>query len=92
MLRVLVLFSEAPEPERYAVHAELCRAVPGGEFSHGPVFATPAGVPAYAYLAEWRFSDRRAFDAAMRTPEFAATGRDAAALGVPFSVHFAETA
>jgi hypothetical protein len=92
VLRVLVLYPQAPDPERYAAHAELCRKVPGGEFSHGPVFATPFGEPAYAYLAEWRFPDRAAFDAATRTPEFAATGRDGAAMGLPFSVHFAESA
>jgi hypothetical protein len=92
VLHVLVLYRDAPDPERYAAHAELCRAVPGATFSHGRVFATPVGEPAYAYAAEWRFPDREAFDAATRSAEFAATGRDAAAMGLRFSVHFAESA
>jgi hypothetical protein len=31
-----------------------------------------------------------AFKTAARTEEFAATGKDAAAMGIPFHVHFAE--
>ena len=31
-----------------------------------------------------------AFRSAARTPEFAETGKDAMAMGVPFHVHFAE--
>jgi hypothetical protein len=31
-----------------------------------------------------------AFKAATRTPEFAATGKDAAEMGVPFRVHFCD--
>ena len=90
MVRVIVTYGAAPDRERYAAHAELCRAVPGGEFSHGPVFGSPTGDATFAYVAEWRFPDMDAFKAAARTPEFAATGRDAADLGVPFQVHFAE--
>ena len=48
------------------------------------------GDAAFAYTAEWRFPDMDAFKAATRTPEFAATGKDAAEMGVPFRVHFCD--
>jgi EthD domain-containing protein len=89
MVRVFVVYEAEPDAERYEQHAELCRQVPGGTFRHGPVFGTPAGEPRFRYYAEWEFADRDAFKAAARTPEFAATGKDAMELGVPFQVHFA---
>ena len=57
MVIVLVTYDELPDPDRYAEHAALCDAVPGGEFAHGPVFGSPMGDPAFAYMAEWRFPD-----------------------------------
>ena len=60
----MVTYDELPDPDRYAEHAELCSRVPGGEFSHGPVFGSPMGEPAFAYAAEWRFPDMEAFKAA----------------------------
>jgi hypothetical protein len=87
---VLVTYDELPDPDRYAEHAALCHAVPGGEFAHGPVFGSPMGEPAFAYTAEWRFPDMDAFKAATRTPEFAATGKDAAEMGIAFRVHFCD--
>ena len=92
MVRVFVVYEEAPDADRYERHAELCRQVPGATFRHGPVFGAPVGDPRYRYYAEWEFPDREAFKAAARTPEFAETGRDAAAMGVPFHVHFADVA
>jgi hypothetical protein len=90
--RVFVVYEREPEPERYERHAELCRAVPGGTFRHGKVFGAPAGDPKYAYYAEWEFPDRDTFKEAVRTPEMAATGKDAMEMGIPFHVHFAELA
>ena len=90
MVRVFVLYEQEPESERYEQHAELCRKVPGGEFRHGRVFGAPMGEPKYAYYAEWEFPDRASFDAAARTEEFTATGKDAMAMGGKFHVHFAE--
>jgi hypothetical protein len=92
MVRAFVLYEAAPDPERYEQHAELCRRVPGGTFRHGRVFGAPFGEPRYAYYAEWEFESRDAFKEAARTPEFAATGKDAAELGVPFHVLFADVA
>ena len=90
MVIVIVTYEELPDADRYAEHAELCRRVPGGDFVHGPVFGSPLGEPAFAYVAEWRFPDMDAFTAATRTPEFAATGQDAAAMAIAFRVHFCD--
>ena len=90
MIRVFIVYEQEPDPARYEQHAELCGRVEGGTFRHGKVFGAPAGEPRYRYYAEWEFADRDAFKAAARTPEFAETGRDAAAMGVPFHVMFAD--
>ena len=90
MVRAFVLYEQEPDPERFERHAELCRRVEGGRFRHGRVFGAPMGEPRYRYYAEWEFDDMDAFKTAARTPEFAATGKDAMEMGVPFHVHFAE--
>jgi hypothetical protein len=90
VIRVFVVYEGEPDPDRFAQHAELCEKVPGGTFRHGSVFGAPMGEPAFRYYAEWEFPDLEAFKAASRTPEFAATGKDAMELGIPFKVHFAE--
>ena len=90
MVRVVIVYEQEPEAARYEQHAELCRRVEGGEFRHGKVFGAPFGEPRYAYVAEWEFPSMDAFKTAARTPEFAETGKDAMALGVPFHVFFAE--
>jgi hypothetical protein len=87
MVRVFVLYEQEPDP--YEEHADLCRRVAGGTFRHGKVFGSPTG-QRYAYYAEWEFPDTDAFKAASRTEEFAATGKHAAQMGIPFHVHFAE--
>jgi hypothetical protein len=90
MVRAFVLYESEPDPERYERHAELCRKVPGGTFRHGEVFGAPMGEPAYAYYAEWEFSDRAAFEEAARSEEFMATGKDAMEMGGRFHVLFAD--
>ena len=89
MVRAFVLYEQEPEPTRFEEHADLCRKVPGGTFRHGRVFGAPMGEPRYRYYAEWEFPDGDAFNAAARTDEFRATGKDAMEMGVPFHVHFA---
>jgi hypothetical protein len=90
MVRVFVVYEDAPDAERLEQHAELCRQVQGGTFRHGPVFGAPVGEPRFRYYAEWEFPDQGAFREAAATPEFARTGKDAVEMGVPFQVHFAE--
>jgi hypothetical protein len=89
MIKVFVLYEQEPEPEAYKEHAELCRRVEGGTFRHGKVFGSPTG-QRYAYYAEWDFPDMESFKSASQTEEFAATGKHAAQMGIPFHVHFAE--
>jgi hypothetical protein len=89
MIKVFVLYEQEPDSEAYQEHADLCRCVAGGTFRHGKVFGSPTG-QRYAYYAEWDFPDMEAFQAASRTEEFAATGKHAAAMGIPFHVHFAD--
>jgi hypothetical protein len=90
MIRAFVLYDEEPEPGRYAQHVELCRRVEGCDFRHGRVFAAPMGDPEFRYYAEWEFPDLDAFKAAARSPEFMATGKDAAEMGGTFHVMFAD--
>ena len=90
MIRALVLYDEAPDADRYAQHAELCRKVPRGTFRHGRVFGAPMGEPKYAYYAEWEFPDMDAFKSAARSEEFMATGKDAMEMGGRFQVMFAD--
>jgi hypothetical protein len=89
MIKVFVLYEQEPDPAQYEEHVQLCRRVEGGTFRHGKIFGSPTGQK-YAYYAEWDFPDMETFKTASRTDEFAATGRHAAELGIPFHVHFAE--
>jgi hypothetical protein len=90
VIRAFVLYDGEPDAQRFAEHAELCRRVPGVTFRHGRVFGAPMGEPAHRYYAEFEWPDIDAFKSAARSPEFAETGKDARALGVPFTVEFAE--
>ena len=89
MIRVFVVYEQEPDPERYAQHVEIASKVPGATFRHGKVFGTPFGEPAYRYYAEFEWDDRESFDAAVRSDAFAASGKDAMEMGIPFTVHFA---
>ena len=46
------------------------------------------GEPKHAFYAEWEFPDKAAFDAAVRSDEFMASGKDAHKRGLP--QHFVE--
>ena len=63
--------------------------MPRAVFRHGKVLGAP-GEPEFQYYAEWEFPNMETFKATARTPEFAATGKDAKEMGIPFKVHFAE--
>lgn len=90
MVRAFVLYEGDVDPDRYAQHVELCRRVPAAAFRHGRVFGSPAGAPQHRYYAEFEWPDMDAFKAAAGDPVFAETAQDAEAMGVPFSVEFAE--
>ena len=90
MVRAIVLYDAAPDPDRYAQHVELCRKVEGATFRHGRVFGAPTGEPKYGYYAEWEFPDKEAFKAAASSDEFMATGKDAMEMGGRFTILFAD--
>ena len=91
MYRVIVLYAEAPDAASYEEHAEVCRRVPNGVFRYGMVTGAPMGAPPHAFYAEWEFADKNAFEIAVGSEEFMATGKDAYRRGYPMpSVEFAE--
>jgi hypothetical protein len=90
MIRAFVLYEGDVDPDRYAEHVALCRSVPGATFRHGKFFGAPMGEPEHRYYAEFEWPNLDAFKAAARSPEFAETGRDAMAMGVKYTVEFAD--
>ncbi len=92
MVRAFVLFEgEAPEAERYEQHVnDFAAKVPGATFRHGGVFGAAFGDPKYKYYFEFEFPDMDSFKAATRSEEFAAAGKDAMEMGIPFNVYFVE--
>jgi hypothetical protein len=83
MYRVVVLYEDVPDADSYAEHAEVCKLVPNGVFRYGPVTGSPMGEAKHAFFAEWEFADKAAFDAAVRSDEFMASGKDAYKRGLP---------
>jgi hypothetical protein len=89
MVRAVILYEREPDPERYARHVEeFAGAVDCKAFRHGKAFGAPFGEPAFAYYAEFEWDEMDAFKTAARTEEFAASGKDAMELGIPFTVTF----
>jgi hypothetical protein len=90
MVRAFVLYEQEVDPERYRQHVEeFVRPIPA-TFRQGKVFGAAVGEPQFRHYAEFEFPDMASFQEAARSPEFAAAGKDAAGMGIPFSVHFAE--
>jgi hypothetical protein len=88
MIRVFVLYSEAPEPERYEQHVVLSRQeVPQATIRHGRIFGSPEGKPEFAHYFEYEFADRDAFRSAEAGLNRAA--EDADEMGVEHRVFFA---
>jgi hypothetical protein len=93
VVRAVILYEREPDPERYARHVEEFGAkVECDAFRHGKAFGAPMGEPAFAYYAEFEWADREGFKAAARTEEFAASGKDAMDMGIPFTVTFTDVA
>ena len=90
MVRMAVLYEREVDPDRYKRHLEeFVSKVECQAFRHGKAFGSPFDKPAFAYYAEFEWADMDAFKATARTEEFAASGKDAMEMGIPFQVHFA---
>ena len=90
MIRAIIQYESEPDPERYQQHLEEFTApVECSAFRHGKVFGSPFGDPEYRYYAEFEWDDMESFKAAASSDAFAASGKDAMAMGIPFTVHFA---
>jgi hypothetical protein len=90
MIRAVVLYEGDVDPKRYAEHLPVAQRVPANAFRHGRVFGAPRGDPPHRYYAEFEWADRASFDAAMASPEWLDSGKDAMAIGVRFAVEFVE--
>jgi hypothetical protein len=90
MVRAFVLYEGDVDPARYQRHIEeTVRPIPA-TFRHGKVFGAAGGEPQFRYYAEFEFAGVDSFRQVAASPEFAATAKDAAEMGIPFSVHFVE--
>jgi hypothetical protein len=90
VIRAIVQYESEPDPERYRAHIdEFVAPVGCTAFRHGKVFGSPFGEPAYRYHAAFECGDMESFKTAVSSEEFAASGKDALAMGIPFTVHFA---
>jgi hypothetical protein len=91
MIRAIVLYEGDVDPERYQRHLDDFTYPIPATFRHGKIFAAPPGMEQrYRYYAEFEWPDMATFQEVVSSPEFAAAGKDAADMGIPFSVHFAE--
>ena len=93
MVRAVILYEREPDPERYAGHVdEFAKQVDCKAFRHGRAFGAPFGEPAFAYFAEFEWDDMDAFKSGARSEAFAASGKDAMEMGIPFTVTFTDIA
>jgi hypothetical protein len=90
MVRAIIQYESEPDPDRYRQHIEeYARSVECSAFRHGKVFGSPFGDPTCKYYAEFEWTDMDAFKSAVSSDAFAASGKDAMAMGIPFTVNFA---
>ena len=91
MVRMAVLYEREVDPERYQRHLdEFVAKVECRAFRHGKAFGSPFDAPAFAYYAEFEWDDMDAFKSTARSEEFAASGKDAMEMGIPFTATFVE--
>ena len=89
MVRAIIQYESEPDPARYQQHLDdYTSKVECSAFRHGKVFGSPFGEPTFRYYAEFEWDDMESFKAATSAPEFAESGKDAMAMGIPFTVNF----
>ena len=86
MVRAFVLYEGDVDPERYQQHLdEFVSQIPA-TFRHGKIVAHRRSArQRFHHYAEFEFPDMESFQQVANSPEFAATGKDAATMGIPFS-------
>jgi len=90
VIRAIIQYESEPDADRYQKHIdEFVPAVECSAFRHGKVFGSPFGDPTYKYYAEFEWDDIESFKSAVSSEAFAASGQDAMAMGIPFTVNFA---
>ena len=90
MVKAIVLYEREPDAERYAQHVhDFSESVPGAAFRHGKIVGAPIGDKRYAYYAEFEWPDMESFQKGTSSDEFAASGKDAIQMDIPFHVYFA---
>ena len=91
MVRAVILFEQAPDPARYGQHNdEFSSKVEYTAFRHGRTIGYPSASLASSTTQSSNGTTGRRSRAAANSPEFAAAGEDAMAMGIPFTVHFVE--
>ncbi len=89
MIRAIIQYESEPDAERYEQHVtEFTLPVECSAFRHGKVFGSPFGEPTCRYYAEFEWDDMDSFKTAVSSEAFAAAGKDAMAMGIPFTVNF----
>ena len=86
MVRAFVLYEGDVDPDRYQQHVDEFTSKIPATFRHGKIIATPIGEARFRYYAEFEFADMDSFQRVANSSEFAASGKDAAEMGIPFSV------
>jgi hypothetical protein len=90
VIRAIIQYESEPDPDRYRRHLdEFVPPVECSAFRHGKIFGSPFGDPKNRYYAEFEWEDMDSFKAAVNSEAFAASGKDALAMGIPFTVEFA---
>jgi hypothetical protein len=93
MVRMVVLYEREVDPDRYQRHLdEFVANVEYAAFRHGKAFGSPFDAPAFGYYAEFEWDDMESFQATARSEAFAASGKDAMEMGIPFTATFVELA
>ena len=92
MVRAVVMYEQAPDPERYEQHVRDFAGPVGVPFRHGPVRRTLVGEQKFEYFGEFEFRDMDHFKEIASSPAFAASGQDAGAMNIPFTVSVIELA
>ncbi len=90
MVRALVLYDEEPEPTRYAEHVALCRQGARRDLPARQGVRRPDGRAGASLLRRVRVAGPGRVQGSGELTEFAATGKDAMAMGKRLSVEFAE--